>query len=322
MTLVILQPAGSQGAREHYTATIESFVPLTKCRDLLPAATYLNLKTLHTSAKAGMWGVTAGKSNVNVKKWERVAQGDLVLFTFDKKIRSSAVVATKFHSKKLAKALWGLDADGKTWEYMYSLDEIRNLDISYKEFNRTVGYKENNIVQGFTVLDETKSGLFLDHFSLRSERYSHDVSDEEYEKAEKGIGGELDRKVMSWYRAEQSRGRKRLLKNEIEGVCLLCGRKMLAEFLIAAHIKKRAECTDDQKRDLAGVLMLACKFGCDYLFEVGAIALDERHRLTVSDKLMDLTALTYVGPLRNGKVSVTTSQSGYFEWHLKNRFLK
>ena len=47
------------------------------------------------------------------------------------------------------------------------------------------------------------------------------------------------------------------------------------EFLVAAHIKKRSLCSDDERRDLQHVAMLACTFGCDSLYESGWISVDQ-----------------------------------------------
>ena len=35
-------------------------------------------------------------------------------------------------------------------------------------------------------------------------------------------------------------------------------------FLVAAHVKKRFLCSDDERRDLRHVAVLACTFGCHY----------------------------------------------------------
>ena len=322
MSLVILQPAGNQGGREHYVDTVEKPVVISDCQSYVDPRVYRALQDAHPIGKAGMWGVVAGKGDVNVGKWNKISVGDLVLFAADKKIHSSGIVSLKFTSERLAKHLWGNNADGVTWKYMYSLDEIKSLNISYEEFNNIVGYKSNNVIQGFTVLDEAKSSAVLDHFALRSDRHLEDVSDEEFEEAIAGLDGDLDRKATSWHRKEQSKGRKRLLKDKAEGTCHLCGRLMLAEFLIAAHIKRRSECNDEEKRDLDGVLMLACKFGCDYLYEVGFISVDENRKLIVSPKLIDPVAISYISNFKNRIINHSERQTKYFEWHLQNRFIK
>jgi hypothetical protein len=96
---------------------------------------------------------------------------------------------------------------------------------------------------------------------------------------------------------------------------------MIAEFLVAAHIKRRASCLDDEKRDLEGVVMLACRFGCDYLFEQGHIGVDAQGKLRVSPKLQDSSAKTYLNGLKDREVAVREAQRGYFAWHWSNRFI-
>jgi hypothetical protein len=321
MSLVVLQPAGNQGGREHYVDTIENLVDISSCSPFVAPQVQRMLEISHPSGFAGMWGVVPGQKDVNIGKWNRISVGDVVLFAADKKIRSSAVVAAKFTSERLAKHLWGLNPDGVTWKYMYSLDEIRPLDISYEEFNEIVGYKSNNVIQGFTVMDVEKSSLFLDHFALHSERHLDDVAPAEFEEAIINLDGELDRKAAGWHRKEQAMGRKRLLKGKTSGMCQLCGREMKSEFLIAAHIKRRSECEDHEKRDLDGVMMLACKFGCDFLFEVGFIGVNAG-KLLISPRLEDLVALEYVAKIKDRSVQVSEKQTKYFECHMEKRFLK
>ena len=321
MTFVILQPAGNQGGREHYVDTVANLVESSSCTPYVAPQIQRLLETAHPNGKAGMWGVVAGQREVNVGKWNRISVGDVVLFAADKKITSSAVVASKFTSERLAKQLWGLNPNGETWKYMYSLDEIRTLDISYEEFNEIVGYKSNNVIQGFTVMDEEKSSLFLDHYALRSERHLDEVEPAEFEEALINLDGELDRKAAGWHRKEQAMGRRRLLKGKPEGACQLCGREMKSEYLIAAHIKRRSECEDHEKRDLDGVMMLACKFGCDYLFEVGMIAI-ETGKLLVSPSLKDKVAKEYASRIDGRTIQVLEKQAKYFDWHLKKRFIR
>lgn len=319
MTLVILQPAGNQKGREHFVETVQNLVDIKSCLPYVAPQVMRELEMAHPTGKAGMWGVVAGKGQVNVNKWKRISIGDLVLFAADKKIQASAVVATKFTSERLASLLWNKNEGGETWKYMYSLDEIRDLDISYEEFNSIVGYKTNNVIQGFTVLDAEKSSQFLDFYGLRSERHIEEIEDDVFEEAITNLDGPLDRQVSGWHRKEQARARKRLLKNRLQGTCQLCGRAMSSDFLIAAHIKRRSECNENEKRDLDGVMMLACRFGCDYLFEIGMIGVRD-NRIVVSPKLTDASALHFVIPFKDREVEVGAGQIKYFEWHITNRF--
>ena len=173
--LVILQPAGSKEAQEHYEATIASPVEFQRYKSVIESSLYETLITSHPTGEASVWGVVPGKppnrSNSvyllpgNILKWERISAGDLVLFAANKKIFSYGIVALKFNSKSFSKELWGQASNSKTWEYMYTLTDVKKIDISYEEFNEVVGYKSNNVIQGFTVMDEVKSGKFLDYLA-------------------------------------------------------------------------------------------------------------------------------------------------------------
>ena len=321
MTSLILQPSGNQFGRAHYVDTIENPVALSKCKTDLSLEIFMELEKVHPSGFAAMWGVTPGASFVNRNKWERIQIGDVALFARDGGIKATAVVASKFHSKALAKNSWGVDADGFTWEYMYSLDEVRTVDISYLEFNRIVGYKENYVIQGFNVLDPERSTLFLDRYKLWSERHVPTVPEEQFAQALSGLDGELDQKVQGWRRVEQSKARNRLLRGLTLGECFFCGRQMSAEFLIAAHIKRRSDCNDFEKRDIDNNMMLACRFGCDDLFEKGYITINSFGEITMSPKLMDATALAYTQLLVNKQIKISIAGAVYFKWHQENRFL-
>ncbi|MFD2467387.1 hypothetical protein [Amycolatopsis silviterrae] len=87
--------------------------------------------------------------------------------------------------------------------------------------------------------------------------------------------GELDAITQVKVRTEQTRLR-RLLANERESApCALCGDEFPLRFLVAAHVKKRAACTDTERRNLRDIAMLACSFGCDILYESGWVTVGE-----------------------------------------------
>ena len=161
--LVILQPAGNKGGREHYVDTVAKPVQFKNYESIIDSNLYKQILITHPSGEAAVWGVVPGKAPGNINKWQRISSGDLVLFAADKKITSYGIVSLKFNSKNFAEKLWGLNEDNQTWEYMYTLTDVKNIEMSYEEFNEVVGYKSNNIIQGFTVMDEPKSEKFLDY---------------------------------------------------------------------------------------------------------------------------------------------------------------
>ena len=91
----------------------------------------------------------------------------------------------------------------------------------------------------------------------------------------------LDKAGHRALRVEQSYLRRALFKGPA-APCDLCGRVFEVEFLVAAHIKKRADCDDQERRDVAHVVMSACRFGCDELYERGYIAVGDDGQFILS----------------------------------------
>jgi hypothetical protein len=54
------------------------------------------------------------------------------------------------------------------------------------------------------------------------------------------------------------------------------------QFLVAAHIKKRAQCSETERLDIPTIAMSACKFGCDALYEEGYISVDATGTISMS----------------------------------------
>lgn len=319
MTQVILQPSANKAARQHYVDTIANPVLLSAHEDRISEAELVEFRGLFPSGRVPMWGVTPGKGGVNVGKWDRASVGDVVLFAAHGQIFGSGTVAAKFHNPELARRLWGVDPDGQTWEYMYALDEIRSLTIPYAEFNRVVRYKENNVIQGFTVLDEARSAACLNHFALWSTRHESEVTEEQLRDALEGLDGPLDTQVKAWARAEQSRARQALLGPAQQGQCRLCGNQYPKELLVAAHKKPRAECTSDEKRDIPAVVMLCCLFGCDALYERGYVSVDQDGGINISPHLAPSVRSMTEGRLLSSTL-LTSAERDYFAWHEEHRF--
>jgi hypothetical protein len=83
---------------------------------------------------------------------------------------------------------------------------------------------------------------------------------------------DLDRDSTAKSRKEQSFLRAYLLSNLSTGSCVICKHHFPFDMLVAAHLKKRAECTTEEKKDFGNVAALMCKTGCDDLYENGYIS--------------------------------------------------
>jgi hypothetical protein len=94
------------------------------------------------------------------------------------------------------------------------------------------------------------------------------------------VDGLTEREGIAKIRLEQPQLRKRLLGGSASASCGLCGRAVPADYLVAAHIKPRAKCSQRERRD-PNIAMLACLFGCDAAFERGHLRVTNQGRISV-----------------------------------------
>ncbi|MBX9967219.1 HNH endonuclease [Priestia aryabhattai] len=269
-----------------------------------------------------MWGVTAGVNNVNANKWNKIQPADVTFFSANKVLYSYGFVTYKIHNKALAQHLWDFNSKGETWEYIYFLDELREHDIPVSLFNKIVGYSKKYLVQGFTVLDEEKSNALLGYFDLESETAIQPVSDDEYREIVESFDlATLDIEGKGKRRAEQGFLRKTLFGNRTLGMCGVCGKEYPISFLVAAHIKKRSFCTNEEKLDYKNIVMPMCKFGCDDLYEKGYITINNG-QVKVNNKIITEPLNNYLNSIEGRECEYwNKSTFKYFEWHRNHYFV-
>ena len=86
---------------------------------------------------------------------------------------------------------------------------------------------------------------------------------------------ELNREVKVLARREQSFLRRLLFQDREKGYCVICGEELPVSLLVAAHIKPRAYCTDEERRDYINNVAPMCLLGCDALFEREIIIVED-----------------------------------------------
>jgi hypothetical protein len=321
MTNVILQPCANKGSREHYHATIENPVILNEVSHLLTQDEVNSLNNIYPDGRMRVWGVTPGVSGNNISKWERIEIGDVTLLAAQGRVFASAVTTLKFQNKSLASHLWGHDDKGMTWEYMYFISEVYERDIPYLEFNSVVGYEPNYVIQGFNVLSEEKSHRILNHFNLESTIFTPTSTASKY--LEEFVGKDLDKESTTIARLEQSTLRRILIGSNLVGKCCICGESYPVNLLVAAHIKKRAVCNNEEKKDISNVAALMCKFGCDDLYEKGYIGVSEGKVVKLHSTTKTESTDTYLRKIVGKQcLKWNPSTEEYFKWHLDQHDLK
>jgi len=123
----------------------------------------------------------------------------------------------------------------------------------------------------------------------------------------------LDGRASTKTRKEQQILRRVLLAN-LSSECVICGHTMSDDMLVAAHIKRRSECTVTERRDYLNVASLMCKLGCDALFEVGYVGVADG--IVVALKAVENDAVKErVNSVLNREVNGWHGSEQYYKWH-------
>lgn len=100
--------------------------------------------------------------------------------------------------------------------------------------------------------------------------------------------------------------------------CGMCGREYPHSFLVAAHIKPRHACSDQERLDLPHVGWALCVAGCDALFEQGYVGVDENgHVVPLNQEHITSAAVSdLIGPLTGTRApGWTAERAKYFAAH-------
>lgn len=180
--------SGGHGTEKHYYDTIKSKRTISEISEFLTADEISKLTTYTHSRPHAVWGAVPGGGNI--RTWGTMEQGDYILVYRSGKIIAAAEVASKVHNPRLAEYFWGKDEDGKTWELVYFLTNLIEVDVSQSSLNLYLGYNENYFPRGFMSIDQQKTNKLLqtygDLLSLL----------QKLQKGEKLEHIEVDRKVV------------------------------------------------------------------------------------------------------------------------------
>lgn len=321
---VVIQSTGigkdtvGKEAEKHYNNTVNNFIELNNIKKYITNDEYKELLDIYPSGKVKLWGIREGKSDVNSKTWDKLEIGDIVYFIGNKKVIKSACIVYKMKNDKLANSIWG-SYENKTWEYIYFINEAKDLDINFNVICEIVGYSSNYIPRGITILDKDKSLSLIEYYDIESKVYGHNVSDDEYKKLIESMenANSLDRSGKVKTRLEQKLLRKYLFNDKKVAKCAICGQEYPIELLITAHIKKRCMCTNEERLDYKNIAVPMCVFGCDSLYEKGFIGVNNG----VIKKIKDTECTSveeYIKKIEDKKcASYTEDNAKYFEQHFK-----
>jgi len=140
------------------------------------------------------------------------------------------------------------------------------------------------------------------------------------EKLTLEIQGATDAERLSLVRREQYHLRNYLLQRR-ELRCGICGQSMPARYLHAAHIKKRSDATEKERKDIENIAMWACTLGCDQAFECGDIYITPDGTIALSSSDRNFLVQTF-GHLEGQEAPAFNTENAHYFAARNNTLLK
>lgn len=323
---VFAQPASlkTPSVRKHYEDTILKPVVFKDQARLITTQLHNQLDQLFPDGQAQLWGVTPGQGGANLPQIRKMQPGDTVFFSGNKRLYLVGTIAATWHNPNLARQLWGIDErTQQTWEHMYALTDVRGINVPMGEVRALLDWLPNRNIQGFVALREDDGLALTDHvnFTASAPTLTPATTPQAPSIPKQRPTGPSDGEATTQSRREQARLKNYLLPGPT-GDCALCGRTFPRAFLVAAHIKKRAACTEDERWDL-NVGMLACLLGCDSLYEHGLITVNEDGALHVSPAAQDAPFVSkHIDEHLQGRTTTwwNSDREKYYAWHRTHTF--
>ena len=141
----VFDPSLESGKEE--LLSIRGLIPIESIENVLTEEEKEELERIYPDGKIRMWGTRPKLRKV----WESIKEGDLAIFYSKGRYICAADIVYKTINPELARKVWGNydDESKETWECIFFVKNIRELNIDRKEFNKRVGYDLNFSPQGF-----------------------------------------------------------------------------------------------------------------------------------------------------------------------------
>jgi hypothetical protein len=304
--IFIQQAAKETRSAEEITRNLA--ISVEGLREYLTAEEYTYLEEL--GSPLIMRGTDAGNDGRNKRTWAEMKVGDFALVAWHGHIEAAGEIVMRKDSSGLARS-----RNHSKYHFLYFLRNVERLHIPYGRINSVLAYKTRNSFQRFGGLDQQRSGAVLDLLRELAPTLRLLSKDTLVDRA---LEGDMDHRTEVSRRCEQGLLRRLYFGNGNEGRCEICGRVFPIEFLVAAHIKRRANCSDEERRDAYRNIIPACRFGCDELFERGYILGIEGVFTKSKAKSATPTIDTYISFIEGRPVQTWDRRRKYFQWHAKH----
>jgi hypothetical protein len=139
--------AGDAAAQVHYTDTMDRDFDVDRVKTFLASEKLVPLCKTAEHGTLRVWGSTRGKQNE--KTWSKMHPGDFVVSSRNGFYEHIGRVVSTIHNPKMAFELWGVDKDGRPWEFVYFLTDVTKISVPNQIMNVLLGYKDHYSLRGF-----------------------------------------------------------------------------------------------------------------------------------------------------------------------------
>lgn len=313
MARVAYQPCSDPIARKNLQTTILNPVLLSDIEDLLSSDLKQQLQLAYPDGRLFIWGLASTKTK---KAWGELESGDVVIFNTKAVVSVSACFLLRMNSRELALRLWGWEDESKatTWENIYFVHDVRHHAIDFKQVREKLNYNRDR--EFFRYSASHSDTIFRLYPEISRQANSNGVALQAAKQEIQLEATEGSASVST--RLEHRYIVQHLFQGKETGYCCICHKEYPRHLLVAAHIKKRAVCTLEEKLDIENIALPMCRLGCDPLFEFGYLSVkngivtkhpSQRMTAGIKEHLESVIGKTVLG--------WSSKNRKYFDWHMK-----
>ncbi|MFC1559065.1 hypothetical protein ACFL39_00555 [Gemmatimonadota bacterium] len=132
----------------HLQHTVLTGIAHSSIESLVSSEEYSELHKIYGEQPVRVWGSVPTKGNRST--WNRMRVGDLLLIYRNDLMSHVARIALKMNKRNLAISLWEkAEEPGHTWELMYFLKDLQEVNIPVRKFAESIGYSSDWTPRGF-----------------------------------------------------------------------------------------------------------------------------------------------------------------------------
>jgi hypothetical protein len=128
MPKLFVVPVDEIDEYEMFCITVKKGIYLDELKSLLFPKLYELLKHANGSDRFPIWGVPSGVKSSYANKWNKMAEGDIAIFTKDNGFLGFSKMGTKFQSESIAQKLWPKSESEGIKQYLFTLKAFFEID--------------------------------------------------------------------------------------------------------------------------------------------------------------------------------------------------